>query len=306
MTPENNTLSNELCVYLERLAGFALPQEKMGRIKKYRYSDKGSLLNRYLEFEDTQAFFHPLNYDFDINSALETVNNTEMPLSPTVKRLIWLKNAINNNNFRDMYNIARAYRRKTGCLQPVELLVIAEGVTEEVLLPVFSKVAGVDFFKNGVKLLSAGGKNRALKLYKKMSQAVKLPIIILLDADASCFPDMVDLRENDHIYILSDGEFEDILPDELICRAVNRHYRLTGIITPGEISRPKAHALAELYREKGFGEFRKAEFAEIIADSINNNTPLSAELEGIFHVIRGKLGLDDQFCSQNSIVERSC
>lgn len=49
-------------------------------------------------------------------------------------------------------------RFKNSLRFPVEKVVIAEGATEETLLPEFAKRCGYDFDKEGIYVLSAGGK----------------------------------------------------------------------------------------------------------------------------------------------------
>ena len=192
-----------------------------------------------------------------------------------------------------LYSKAVNYRKENGSLFPIELILLVEGITEEILLPVFSEFAGINFKKSGIKIISSGGKNQVLRLYKKLSQEVNLPIFMLFDADAAEEVEFIknSLREIDDIYIISKGEFEDILPDKLICKAVNVHYRLTGKINLSEIedSQKKSHTLMELWKEKGFGEFKKAEFARIVADNISKKSDLSEELELIFSKIKNKL-----------------
>ena len=40
---------------------------------------------------------------------------------------------------------------------------IVEGITEEILLPVFSKLLGYDFYAHGIQIIPAGGKNQVVK-----------------------------------------------------------------------------------------------------------------------------------------------
>ena len=83
--------------------------------------------------------------------------------------------------------------------------------------------------------------------------------------------------------MISSGEFEDILPDNLICRAVNSHYGLVGNITKEDLSinSRKTDALSAIWKQKGFGEFKKAEFAQIIAENIKTSCDLSEEMQKI-------------------------
>ncbi len=180
-------------------------------------------------------------------------------------------------------------------LQNIKLIILAEGITEKILLPVFSKVAGIDFKESGIKVISSGGKNRLLRLYKKISQEINIPVFMIFDADAErLIESNIDiLRGTDDAYVISKGEFEDILPDELICRAVNDYYRLTGRINISEIAgkKHKAQVLSDLYRQKGFGDFKKVEFARLLAGYIKNKNDLSEELKDLFAVLGSKIHL---------------
>ena len=178
-------------------------------------------------------------------------------------------------------------------IQNIKLIILAEGVTEKILLPAFSKVAGIDFIENGIKVISSGGKNRLWRLYQKLSQEVDLPIFMIFDSDAE---NLIEenrhlLRSKDDIYTISKGEFEDILPDKLICKAINKHYGLIGDINISEIigQEGKAQILTDLYRIKGFGAFKKAEFAQILAGCIKSKTDLSEELQALFKVLKSKI-----------------
>ena len=67
---------------------------------------------------------------------------------------------------------------------PIEKVILVEGLTEETLLPAFARFLGYDFYKNGVQVIPAGGKNQVVKMYYKLSQELKIPIFLLLDKDA--------------------------------------------------------------------------------------------------------------------------
>ena len=95
----------------------------------------------------------------------------------SVKNLKWLK------SLGEVADI-KSSRKDKSLRFPIEKVVIAEGATEETLLPEFAKRCGYDFDKEGVFILSAGGKNQVVKLYYKLVDILKLPIFVLLDKDA--------------------------------------------------------------------------------------------------------------------------
>lgn len=174
----------------------------------------------------------------------------------------------------------------------IRLLILAEGITEKILLPEFAKVAGIDFIQRGIKVISSGGKNRLLSLYNKINKETEIPILMLFDADAEglIYSNRHLFRGIDDYYVISKGEFEDILPDKLIYKALNDHFQYHGKIDFSEISDkfPKTQLLTEIYRLKGFGSFKKAEFAKIISDNITGEADLSEELKQIFLKIRSQ------------------
>jgi hypothetical protein len=171
-----------------------------------------------------------------------------------------------------------------------KILILAEGLTEEILLPAFSKSAGVDFDRNGIKIVPSGGKKKVLQQYLRLCREVDLPILMIFDSDGEEQAEAArnSLRSIDDIYVIPNGEFEDILPESLICGAVNSYYRLSGKISPADINgaERKSRVLERLWKEKGFGKFRKVEFASIVAGHINAGTALSPELEAIFAKIQ--------------------
>ncbi len=243
---------------------------------------------------------HPINIEGFLN-----LSSCKPNLSGSIKRLIRLNEIIKEHDLdllepgipaklESIYAEAKKYRKEKSALNPVELLVLAEGTTEETLLPVFSGLAGIDFDKNGVKIISSGGKNQMLRLYARFSREINLPVLMIFDSDGHEEAESISpyLRSNDDIYVIQNGEFEDILSDGLICKAVNLHYRLTGKINLCDIegADSKAQVLCRLWKEKGFGEFKKAEFARIIASSITKQSDLSDELKVIFARVQEKLG----------------
>ena len=214
---------------------------------------------------------------------------TTKVVSKNAKRLIWLNNQIKKHclafDFEKIYELAKAYRNNNRSRKPLKLILLVEGATEEVLLPIFSAVAGVDFDKNGIELVDSGGKNQVARIYAEINQETNLPIFMILDADAQEIADEIrkNIRPQDRLYLISAGEFEDILPDELICRAVNSHYGLTGKIQKEEINinSRKTDSFVSVWKQKGFGEFKKAEFAQIIAENIKTSADLSEEMQKI-------------------------
>ena len=83
-----------------------------------------------------------------------------------------------------------------------------------------------DFYKEGVHIIGAGGKNQVVKLYYELSEQLKIPIFVLMDRDAqeNIQQIMPRLRSIDKVHLVSCGEFEDILPISLIIKTVNNMF----------------------------------------------------------------------------------
>ena len=173
-----------------------------------------------------------------------------------------------------------------------KLLFLVEGITEEKILPIFAKKEGIDFEKNGIKLKAAGGKTHLLKYYAQVRNLLKIPVFILLDADGKDIIEDLNniLEEKDSVYLISKGEIEDILPHELIIRAINNYFSMQGAITEDDLNKnePMAKILYNLYKEKGFGEFHKAKFAQILQENITSKEDAKGEIEEILKLIQSK------------------
>jgi len=254
-----------------------------------------NLTNNDSENLSSIYFQYKMNFPLTISGLLEFISK-DTGISDNIKRLIWLNSEIKNektlkteyneNLLDSLYKKAEKHREKEGGKFPAKLILIVEGITEEKLLPVFADKMGINFDKKGIYLIAAGGKNQSAKLYRRFTKEVNLPILILLDADAAPVANEINgqLRINDQIFILQNGEFEDILPINLICRALNSFYRLTAEVSSCDFieDQPRVAQLENLWKEKGYGEFNKAEFARIIAENIKDKEDLSDPLKQIF------------------------
>lgn len=173
---------------------------------------------------------------------------------------------------------------------PVELVVLAEGATEETLLPEFAKLYGFDFDKNGVYLIPAGGKNQVVKLYYELCETLKIPIFVLLDKDGAGNAKEIEpkLRSRDKIHIIKSGEFEDILSEDLVSRTLDNVLQNISEIN-FEIKEEKGHRvqyLEEIFKHRGMHEFKKVEFAQAVRDNIISDQDLTEEIAEIIEGIK--------------------
>lgn len=203
---------------------------------------------------------------------------------PLPQNLQWLKDIAEKKDTIEQ-------RKQNSTLFPIEKIVIAEGITEEILLPKFSDLCGYNFDKNGVKIIAAGGKNQVVKLYYKLYQNLKLPIFVLLDKDAESNEELINhkLRAQDKVYLLDSGEFEDLLPKKLIVSTINNEFKnfvKTSISELFKEDLSTVKILEEFFKDKCLHEFKKAEFATRIKQQTTSVNDISEEVKKIIEEIK--------------------
>ena len=201
----------------------------------------------------------------------------------SVKNLRWLKALASGGDICEK-------RAELSLRFPVEKVVIAEGATEEILLPEFAKFCGYDFDKEGIYILSAGGKNQVVKLYYKLIESLKLPIFVLLDKDAKENLEEIKprLRDCDKIHLLECGEFEDLLPLELVKRTLDYELNNISILEKEMLTQdqPRVKILEEVFKTRGRHEFKKAEFARLVKQNIKLHNDISHEIAAIIEELK--------------------
>jgi len=233
------------------------------------------------------------NTDYVINQKLYDYENSVFFLNENVRKL--LKNKINYdsiikilpdnipNNLKWLKEIRNGNGIKYGF--PVKQIILCEGITEEILLPVFSKICNFDFDKSGIHIISAGGKNQVVKYFYNFSKCLKIPVFVLLDNDAKENLEEIKprLRDIDKIHLLRCGEFEDLLPEKLIIKTLN--YTTQNIsLAPIEglaACSSKVKFLEDFYKHRGLHEFKKAEFAQAVKQNIIDISDVSPEIKDI-------------------------
>lgn len=229
----------------------------------------------YLTNEDREF----LNSKIDFLALINLLDENTLPLN--LKRLKFQNNLTSNET-----------REKYATLFPVSKVVLVEGITEEILLIEFAKILGLDFKKEGIFVLGAGGKNQVARKYYKLIEEIKIPIFILLDSDAKEIANLIipKLRNKDKLHLIKTGEFEDILTGKLIKNALNFHFAQNLLNNENEFEE-NGHAVVELhdcFKNNGWGEFKKADFAKIIREYLHQakNPPVSDELKLITDEIK--------------------
>jgi hypothetical protein len=159
----------------------------------------------------------------------------------------------------------------SGIPRPVKELVIVEGETEKLLLPLFAEAMGLDFNALGISILPAGGKNHVLALYRENARNLRVPICVLLDSDAEEIVDELSAspRPQDYIFHIAEGEFEDMYDLELILKVINLNYQPYPELTLESFkemarssnAKGRVHMLRVVWQAYNLGSFDKIDFA---------------------------------------------
>lgn len=279
------------------------PKYKKSELDKMEYGQLTKLAEKVIN-ESINKLNLPVISDYTINQRLYEYEIKTFKVSKDTE--ILLKNKINYNaiihiidknspvNIRWLRNLAISNdligdRRKDGLRFPIEKIVISEGITEEILLPEFAKLCDFDFDKNGIYMLSAGGKNQVVKLFYQLSEIVNIPIFILLDKDAETNYKEIEpkLRDIDKIHILKCGEFEDLLPLDLIKRTLAYELKNISMIELEFVNQdmPMVKILEDIFKHRGLHEFKKSDFAQNVKLNLASDKDVSSEIKEIIHEI---------------------
>jgi hypothetical protein len=267
-------------------------------------ANTNTTLNEFLKDYENSVYVNDADTQLLLNNNINYTRIVDLLDEDLPVNLTWLKylNDFSAKHSTYDFNALCELRKQYTLKFPIEKIILVEGITEEILLPAFSRYLGNDFYSNGVQIIAAGGKNQVVKMYYKLSQEIKLPIFVLLDKDAENNIKQIEpkLRSIDKIHLVSCGEFEDLLSKSLIVKTVNSHFENFLAITEQDLNSdlPTAHVLEELFKTRGLHEFKKAEFAKLVRENINERTDISGEISEIIKEIFGSnKSLDTQKCS---------
>ena len=229
------------------------------------------LEKKYFKFNEVS--YQYLSARFNLSSMLDEIDSNKI----ISKNLLWLKNT------NDTKSNLIEQRKQYSLLFPIEKIILCEGQTEFTLLNTLFKLLNYDLDKNGVMILPAGGKNQVARKYYELIEYVNVPFFILLDKDAQQIEGIIKpkLRDIDNIYLIQSGEFEDLIPANILLRAINTEHS-SEINCNYDDFNPNSTMVENLkliYRKYGFGEFKKAHFASILNDFIKNNCSKNDFLE---------------------------
>lgn len=247
--------------------------------------------------KDLDGLYYSVNDDFTLSlmnaelNICSVIENADFSGYIKSKNLDFIR-ILSKNGAKSPFDneLLEKLRKENKTLFPVKKLILTEGITEETVLPSFAEITDYDFEKNGVFILSTGGKSKVLSLYAELKYILKIPVFVLLDNDAEpVYKDIKSvLRSSDYAYLIKSGEFEDILPKNLIKKSFNYlNYDVTPP-TAEELTSENGtcSALEQLWKSRGLGEFRKVHLAKAVKENIKNISDLSPEITEILRLIR--------------------
>lgn len=299
LTRFKDTETKYLRVFKDIISGnLILPKIKKTELDKLDYSALKDIAEKIINYSLSE-FYSELNDNYIINQRLYDYEKSVFNLDENTEKL--LKNKINYNAIIKLLNTDNLplnlkwlksledKEQSRGLLFPVKKVILCEGITEEILLPEFARLCNYDFKENGIYVISAGGKNQVVKYFYKFAQNLKLPVFILLDNDAKENLEEIipKLRPIDKIHLLKCGEFEDLLPNELIIKTLNYATKNISLapIEGLEEYNSKVEFLEEFFKHRGLHEFKKAEFAELVKENISSLEDISEEIKEIIFEI---------------------
>ncbi len=229
------------------------------------------LEEKYFKYDNTS--YQYLSCRINLSAMFNKISNFDnLP-----QNIEWLKFIKNNYDLRKN-------RSEHSLLYPVEKIILCEGETERLLLPVLLKICGVDIYKKGIFLIPAGGKNQVARKYYQMADYTILPFFVLLDIDAMQTKLLINrkLRQDDAVYIINSGEFEDLIPKNILINVINSVHdnELHCNINDFDEALVNSKNLDLIYKKYGFGEFKKAHFAHQLKEHIEKNCT-KADFEGL-------------------------
>jgi hypothetical protein len=165
--------------------------------------------------------------------------------------------------------------------RPVRQMVLVEGETEKLLLPLHAMLLSHSFNTLGILLCPVGGKSNMMAYYQNYANGFMGNLYVLLDNDAR---DIVQAlrqhqRPNDCISIIDAGEFEDLYHLAVVQTVINTVFQPYPAVTPELLATIQVkykttgmvQLLKALWIELKLGSFDKILFARQYAETLQNN-----------------------------------
>ena len=130
-------------------------------------------INRYLKEYENSIFVNDKNTQNFLDNNINYAEGIKLLPDNLPVNLKWLKSLLDkepSTNNREVHLLKF----------PIEKVLLVEGITEEILLPVFAKFLGYDFYAKGIQIIAAGGKNQVVKMYYKLQKNLKFRFLYCL------------------------------------------------------------------------------------------------------------------------------
>ncbi len=249
-------------------------------------------VNKALKFLSTNTFYIDeqtkilINTNLIISPILNELDDTSV--ATNLKYLIFSNKIFNNDNKFDKKAVDN-FRKKYKTQFPLKKLLIVEGITEETLIPVFAEKLNKSIDKEGLYILGAGGKSKSPSLYMQLKEKLKIPVVLLFDADAKEICEILNknLLKKDKTILIEQGEFEDILSQNLIKRTINNEYDTASPMIISDLNKydKMCSNIEYFYRTRKLGEFKKSKFSKLISENIKYNTDITDEIQKLINQI---------------------
>jgi hypothetical protein len=170
-----------------------------------------------------------------------------------------------------------------------QAIVIVEGPTEEVLLPRFAAVSGMNLQADAIMIIAAGGAKQVARRYLFLRDLVALPIVCILDRDAEEQAAVIEdtIRDCDRLFVLQAGEIEDTFDPATFARHLNFYLEsFHGSVQPvvsGDfpLGTSRKVILNRLWKARKLGDFDKIAFAQSIAQKLDTIGDVPKEIAQI-------------------------
>lgn len=173
-----------------------------------------------------------------------------------------------------------------------ESLVLVEGQSEEILLPRFGELKGLDFRENAVHVKSCGGAKQVVRQYLNLRDILALPIASILDADVLEEAEILkeSLRDEDLLLVLADGELEDSFEPAAFIKMINEYIGATGSSTFLAVDKlrsgeSRVKQMTQFWRRNKLGSFDKIEFAQVVSEKLES-IDVPREFSNLMETIR--------------------
>jgi len=158
-----------------------------------------------------------------------------------------------------------------------ESLILVEGQSEEILLPRFGELKGLDFCENAVHVKSCGGAKQVVRQYLNLRDILALPIVAILDADVVEEAEILkeSLRDEDRLLVLANGELEDSFEPAAFIKMINEYIGATGSSAFLPVDRlrtgeSRVKQMTQFWRRNKLGSFDKIEFAQVVSQKLES------------------------------------